>query len=212
MAHVFVSGGTGFLGSRLIGRLLQRGHAVSALARPGSESRLPKGVGLVTGDPLREETFASFIPPAHTFVHLVGAAKPTPWKGAAFRAIDQVSLEQSLLAAKAFGVKHFVYVSVAHPAPLMKAYIEVRMECERRIRESGIEASILRPWYILGPGRNWPLLLQPLYALGSLLDRNAAERLGLVTLDQMLAALLFAVEHPGPRILDVPAIRRFGSE
>ncbi len=212
MAHVFVSGGTGFLGSRLIGCLLERGHTVSALARPGSESKLPKGVGLVTGDPLREETFAPFIPPAHTFVHLVGASKPTPWKGAAFRAIDQVSLEQSLLAAKAFGVKHFVYVSVAHPAPVMKAYIEVRMECERRIRESGIEASILRPWYILGPGRNWPILLRPLYALGSLLDREAAARLGLVTMNQMLAALVWAVEHPGARILDVPAIRRFGPE
>ena len=211
MAHVFVSGGTGFLGSGLIARLLERGHAVSALARPGSEDKLPKGCGVVIGDPLRHETFDSYVPPAHTFVHLVGIAKPAPWKGALFRAVDQVSLEQSLVAAKSFGVRHFVYVSVAHPAPVMQAYVEVRMECERRIRESGIEASILRPWYILGPGRNWPRLLRPLYWLFGRINPEAAERLGLVTLDQMLSALVWAIEHPAPRILNVPAIRKMGS-
>ena len=116
-----------------------------------------------------------------------------------------------MAAAKSFGVKHFVYVSVAHPAPVMKAYIEVRTECERQIRESGIEASILRPWYILGPGRNWPLLLKPLYWLFGLVNAQGAERLGLVTLDQMLGALVWAIEHPSPRILDVPAIRKMGS-
>ncbi|MBL8174795.1 MAG: NAD(P)H-binding protein, partial [Bryobacterales bacterium] len=137
MAHVFVSGGTGFLGARIIARLLERGHTVAAVARPGSEHKLPRGTGVVTGDPLHEETFASYMPPADTFIHLVGITKPAPWKGAAFRAVDQVSLEQSLIAAKAFGIKHFVYVSVAHPAPVMRAYIEVRKECERQIRLSG---------------------------------------------------------------------------
>lgn len=208
---MFVSGGTGFLGSRLIARLLERGHTVSALARAGSEDRLPKGTGVVIGDPLRHETFDSYVPPAHTFVHLVGISKPAPWKGAEFRAIDQVSLEQSLIAAKSFGIKHFVYVSVAHPAPVMQAYIDVRMECERQIQKAGIEASILRPWYILGPGRNWPQILKPLYWLFGQINPEGAKRLGLVTLDQMLGALVWAIEHPAPRILDVPAIRKMGS-
>lgn len=195
----------------MIARLLERGHTVSALARQGSEHKLPKGTGVVIGDPLHCETFDSYVPPAHTFVHLVGITKPAPWKGAQFRAIDQVSLEQSLAAAKSFGVKHFVYVSVAHPAPVMRAYIDVRMECERQIRDSGIEASILRPWYILGPGRNWPLLLKPVYWLFGQINAKTAERLGLVTLDDMLGALVWSIEHPGPRILDVPAIRKMAS-
>lgn len=211
MAHIFISGGTGFLGSRLIAALLHRGHSVAALARPGSETKLPKGTGIVSGDPLRADSFSSFVPPAHTYVHLVGISKPAPWKGNEFRAVDQASLQQSLNAAKSFGIKHFVYVSVAHPAPVMKAYIDVRIECERLIRESGIEASILRPWYILGPGRNWPVLLKPVYALFGLWNKEAVERLGLVTLEQMVAALVWAIENPGPRILDVPAIRRIGT-
>ena len=41
-------------------------------------------------------------------------------------------------------------------------------------------------------------------------DREAARRLGLVSLEQMLAALVAAVENPAGamRIVEVPAIRR----
>ena len=72
--------------------------------------------------------------------------------------------------------------------------------------------SILRPWYVLGPGRRWPVLLKPLYALLGLLPqtRASATRLGLVTNEQMNAALVNAVEAPanGVRIVEVPQIRQ----
>jgi hypothetical protein len=72
---------------------------------------------------------------------------------------------------------------------------------------------VLRPWYVLGPGHWWPVVLLPLYALAALLpaSRAGAKRLGLVTLTQMVRALVAAVERPpntGMTILDVPAIRR----
>lgn len=41
---VFVAGGTGYIGSRLLPLLLSRGHRVRALARPGSERKLPAGL------------------------------------------------------------------------------------------------------------------------------------------------------------------------
>ena len=49
--------------------------------------------------------------------------------------------------------------------PMMKAYIQVRSECEAMIRESGMNATILRPWYVLGPGHRWPYLLLPVYKI-----------------------------------------------
>ena len=80
------------------------------------------------------------------------------------------------------------------------------------IRDSGLPATILRPWYVLGPGHRWPALLAPLYALARAFPptRDGARRLGLVTLDQMLAALVAAVEAPadGWRTVDVPHIQR----
>jgi uncharacterized protein YbjT (DUF2867 family) len=101
-------------------------------------------------------------------------------------------------AAVEANIEHFVYVSVAQPAPVMEAYIEVRAEGERLIRESGLRATILRPWYVLGPGHRWPYLLIPMYwALERLPStRETARRLGLVTIEQMVQALVSAVEMP----------------
>ena len=66
---------------------------------------------------------------------------------------------------------------------------------------------------MLGPGHRWPLLLVPVYAVLRRIPatRETAERLGLVTREAMIAALVRAVETPpmgGVRILEVPDIRR----
>jgi uncharacterized protein YbjT (DUF2867 family) len=114
--------------------------------------------------------------------------------------------------ASASRIKHFVFVSVAHPAPAMKAYIAVREECEQHIRESGLNATILRPWYVLGPGHRWPYVLLPMYWLMERIPskRESALRLGLVTLEQMLNTLVAAVENPaeGIKVLSVTDIRQ----
>ncbi len=209
--EVFLTGGTGFMGSRLAAELLRRGHRVRALARPGSESRLPAGCEVVNGDALRAETYAAQVAPADTFVHLIGVAHPNPRKAAEFREIDLKSCQEAMRAATDAGVRHFVYLSVARPAPLMQEYQVVRAEGERLIRESGMKATFVRPWYVLGPGRRWPLVLVPLYALARLVPatREGAERLGLVTVEQMTQTLAWAVENPPEevRILEPPQIR-----
>jgi uncharacterized protein YbjT (DUF2867 family) len=116
-------------------------------------------------------------------------------------------------AAVRAGVVHFVYLSVAQPAPaIMKAYAAARAEGEKIVRASGMKATFLRPWYVLGPGHRWPHLLVPAYFVFERLPgtRDAARRIGLVTLPQMVAALVRAVESPpdGVRIVEVPDIRR----
>jgi uncharacterized protein YbjT (DUF2867 family) len=208
---VFVTGATGYLGRPLVTQLLARGHTVRALVRRGSERRAPAGAIQVPGDALRPETFADEVAPADTLVHLVGTPRPSPAKAAEFRAVDLPSVHAAVEAALHAGVRHFVYVSVAHPAPVMRDYIAVRQEGERLIRESGIPATILRPWYVLGPGHRWPYALLPLYALFSRLPstREGARRLGLVTQEQMLRALLRAIEKPaaGTHVIEVPEIR-----
>jgi uncharacterized protein YbjT (DUF2867 family) len=208
---VFVTGGTGYVGRPLITQLLARGHEVRALVRPGSEKKLPPGCHAIPGDALDGKSYALKIAPADTFVQLVGVSHPSPTKAAEFRNIDLASGQSAVDAAKSAGVRHFVYISVAHPAPMMKAYIEVRTQCEAMIRQSGMDATILRPWYVLGPGHRWPYFLIPIYKLMELLPatRAGATRLGLVTLEQMVQSLVHAIETPaqGVRIVEVPEIR-----
>jgi uncharacterized protein YbjT (DUF2867 family) len=211
MADIFVTGGTGYVGRRLITELLARGHAVRALVRPGSDGKLPRGAQPVTGDALDHATFAGEVRPGETFVQLVGTPHPNPRKAAEFERVDYVSARESVIAAREASVAHFVYVSVAQPAPAMHAYVAVRARCEALVRESGLDATFVRPWYVLGPGHRWPYLLVPMYFIAERLPsiRDTARRLGLVTLDDMVAALVQAVEAPprGIRIVEVPEIR-----
>jgi len=199
------------MGLKLIPRLLERGHEVRALVRPGSERKLPSGCVPVLGNALDGNSYAGKISPADTFVQLVGVAHPSPAKAEEFRKVDLVSGLGAVTAAKSAGIRHFVYLSVAHPAPMMKEYIAVRAECEAAIEAAGLNATVLRPWYVLGPGHWWPYLLVPIYKLAELMPqtREGALRLGLVTLDQMVTALLAAVENPahGIRVVSVPQIR-----
>jgi len=211
MHKVFITGGTGYIGRPLISAFLARGHTLHALVRPGSEGKLPSGAVAVFGNALDADSFASAVPPTDTFVHLVGTPQPNPTKAQQFRDVNLVSIGASVTAAVKASVRHMIYVSVAQPAPIMRAYVAVRKEGEALIRASNLNSTVLRPWYVLGPGHRWPYLLLPLYAVLERFPatRDGALRLGLVTLSQMVAALVRAVESPaeGVRVVEVPEIR-----
>ncbi|GMV49106.1 MAG: hypothetical protein NBKEAIPA_00141 [Nitrospirae bacterium] len=212
--QVFVTGATGYLGARLIPLLLERGHRLTALARQESIGKVPHGCDIVIGNPLDAGSFTDSLRGADTLVQLVGVPKPAPWKGPQFRAVDGPAALAAVQAARTVGLPHVLYVSVAHPAPIMRDYIAVRRACEAAIEEAGLVATIMRPWYILGPGHWWPLVLQPWYRLLERIPntRMAATRLGLVTMREMLTAMVWAIEQPPDRwrVMDVSEIRRRG--
>ena len=211
MTSICITGGTGYIGSRLIPLLLQRGHQLTVVVRPGSEKRIAGNVSLVAADPLTENSYTDSIRGCDTFIHLIGVPHPSPAKAAQFRAIDLPSIRVAVKAARDAGISHFIYLSVAHPAPMMEEFIAVRAEGEALLRASGMNASFVRPWYVLGPGHWWPYAILPFYKIAELLPptREGAKRLGLVTITQMLGALVWSVDNPatGVRILDVPKIR-----
>jgi len=213
---LLVTGGTGYVGRHFIPALLGRGHRVRALAREASLARVPAGAQAVVGDALDADSVAAALRPDDTVVHLVGTPHPSPAKAKQFEEIDLASIRATVNAARRVGIGHLVYVSVAQPAPVMRAYLWVRGLGETMIKEAGLTATVLRPWYVLGPGHRWPMILLPFYKIAECFPstRDSAERLGLVTIDQMASALVHAVENPPDggkiRIFDVPAIRRAG--
>ena len=216
MRHsIFVTGSTGYMGQRLIPALADRGHRVKALVRQGSESKLPAGAIGCIGDALRLDSYSNELTGVDTFVHLIGVPRPSPAKAKQFREVDLVSIEVAVRGARDNKIRHFVYLSVAQPAPVMKAFLEVRARGEEMVRVSGIPATFLRPWYVLGPGHWWPYAILPAYWILERLPgtKEPSRRLGLITIRQMIDALVWAVENPPSdvQILDVPKIREISA-
>jgi uncharacterized protein YbjT (DUF2867 family) len=212
LRDIVVTGGTGYIGSRLVQTLVQRGQRPRVVTRAESVPRVPKGAIPLVGNALDADSIAGVLRPDTTLVHLVGTPHPSPAKAAEFLNVDLASICASVAAAQRVGIAHLVYLSVAQPAPTMHAYVASRAEGERAIAHAGLRASVLRPWYVLGPGHRWPLALLPFYALAERVPawRDSALRLGLVRLEQMVTALVCAIESPparGMNIIGVPAIR-----
>lgn len=203
------------MGKHLIPALHANGHEVVALAREQSRGKLPWTCTPVIGDALDGDSYRRLAEGADTFVQLVGVSHPSPAKAAQFRQVDLKAGLEAIRVACELNVPHFIYISVAQPAPVMQSYVAVRAECEQAIVASGLSATVLRPWYVLGPGHLWPYCLVPFYKLAELVPqtRESALRLGLLTIQEMVRALVRAVDEPsgGLRVLNVPEIRSFGS-
>ncbi|MBX7154044.1 MAG: NAD(P)H-binding protein [Bacteriodetes bacterium] len=213
MAKIFVTGGSGYIGTRIIAKLLERGHAVTALVRNGSQAKLPQQCTPCIADVLDASTYTTAMSGHDVLVHLVGVAHPSPAKEKEFRTIDLASVEQAIPVAKNCNVPYAVYLSVAQPAPIMKPYWQARARAEEIIRTHITRRTFIRPWYVLGPGHWWPVILKPIYAFWKLIPstRETALRLDLVTINQILLTLIHAIENPPEheRIIEAQEIKQY---
>ena len=144
---------------------------------------------------------------------MLGVSHPSPSKKHLFYKIDFASVSASVAAATRARCEHFVYISVAQtPTTVMHDYQVCRAACERIIRESTLKASIIRPWYVIGPGHYWPVLFLPLFKLLENIPKTSvkAKGLQLVYLKQMLKTLIHAVEHAPEqvRFFEIEEIRK----
>ena len=213
MKVVFITGSTGYIGRRLIKALLVKGVPVIALVRNGSDNKVPVGCKVVIGDPFDAKTFEQHIPKNAIFVQLLGVPHPSPSKARQFKQIDLRSVRTSADAAANAGVSHFIYVSVSMvPSKIMEAYQHVRKEGEEYCLTKDLNCTFVRPWYVLGPGHWWPVLLLPFYGLAYLVPswKQKAKGMRLVTISQMINTLVKAVEAvPGKkRIIDISEIKQ----
>ena len=213
MQNIFITGGTGYLGTRLIKALQNEEYNILALVRKGSENKLPQGCEWIEGNALAASSYQDKILPSSIFVHLVGVAHPSPSKKEQFKTIDLVSIQEAIKAAVHANVIHFIYLSVSmYPTKIMKDFQQVRAEGEQLLSASNLITSFMRPWYVLGPGHWWPVLLKPFFFMAKLAGKKeAAENLDTVTLQQMIRTLVYAVKNlPETNVVyDVKRIKTF---
>jgi nucleoside-diphosphate-sugar epimerase len=183
MQNIFITGGTGYMGTRLIKALQNQEYAIRALVRKGSENKLPQGCEMITGNALDASSYQIKLNPHQHLCILLAWHIRLLQKKEQFKKIDLVSIHEAVKAAMYANVSHFIYLSVSqYPTKIMKDFQEVRAEGERLLLQTGLKTSFIRPWYVLGPGHWWPVLLKPFLFIAKYAGkREAVENLDTVT-------------------------------
>jgi len=149
---VAVTGGTGFVGRRVVATLLDRGHQVRALVRDASASKLDSRATAVPGSLGDSAALDALVRGADAVVHLVGIIMEKPRLGQTFDAIHHRSTVALLDAARKAGVKRWVQMSALGVRPdALSDYHRTKWLGEQAVRASGVPWTILRPSLIHGP-------------------------------------------------------------
>jgi uncharacterized protein YbjT (DUF2867 family) len=149
---VLVTGATGYIGGRLVPRLLQTGARVRCLARDASrlQGRPWRGdVELVVGDVLRPDTLSDAmrgVAVAYYLVHSLGAGSDFPER-------DVTAARHFGTAAKNAAVERIIYLGgLGDPGKALSAHLRSRHETGEALRESGVPVTEFRAGVIVGSG------------------------------------------------------------
>ena len=150
-SRVLVTGGTGYIGGRLIPLLEQRGHRVRCLARRPEflKSRVGPETEVVAGDVLQIETLDSAFAGTETafyLVHSMGAGKD-------FEDEDRIAAGNFADAAKRNGVRRIVYLGgLGDAQQTLSKHLRSRQEVGAVLRESGAQVIEFRASIVIGSG------------------------------------------------------------
>lgn len=150
---VLVTGGTGFLGRRVVHELLERGHQVRLLVHtPGSERMFShREVEVQYGSVRDPVALSSAFYDVEAVVHLVGVIRPR--RRDSFEDVHREGTANVLAAAKEAGAGHFLHVSVIGAAnDRSYPYLYTKWQGEQEVLNGGIPYTIFRPSMLFGEG------------------------------------------------------------
>lgn len=150
---VFLTGATGYLGEKLLSRLVESGRKVRCLVLPGDPAD-PRGrhsCDVVRGDLSDPKGLGSLMEGVDTVIH--GAALMPPNDAEKIRKVNVGGTAALLEAAKAKGIRRFIYLSaVSAVYPVKNAYGRSKAEAEALVEASGLDFTILRLTMLYGEG------------------------------------------------------------
>ena len=195
-----VTGGTGFVGRRLIQLAVERGHEVRALARRPQEPR--DGVEWIEGSLENREALEGLVTGSDAVIHVAGVINAPDAAG--FEAGNVTGTLAMLAAATAAGTRRFVHVSsLAAREPKLSQYGASKARSEDLVQGSGLDWVIVRPPAVYGPGDKETLELFKMAKAGLILLPPSG-RLSLIHVDDLARLLLLLAEnrHPKKEVLE----------
>jgi nucleoside-diphosphate-sugar epimerase len=181
-----ITGGTGFVGSRLIDTAVADGHQVRALTRRPMELRAD--VDWVAGALDQPKALDELVAGSDAVIHVAGVL--TGRTAADFDRANVDGTQAMLEAAKAAGVRRFVHVSsLAAREPQLSLYGASKAKSEALVAASGLSYATVRPPAVYGPGDRETLELFRMAKLGVVLLPPKG-RLSLIHVDDLVRLLL----------------------
>ncbi len=149
---ILVTGGTGFVGPKVVHALRAQEREVRCLVRkPGRAGTLKAwGCEVVQGDVTDAESLRQAAEGCEAVVHLVAIIAGSR---ADFDRVMTGGTQNAVAAAKAAGVRRFVLMSalgVSEQTRTLVPYYEAKWAMEEAVRDSGIEHVVFRPSFVFG--------------------------------------------------------------
>ena len=195
--RIAVTGGTGFVGSRLLAALGNEGHEVRALARrPMDDS---PGQTWIAGSLEEPQALERLAEGADALIHVAGVINADE---AGFEAGNVQGTAAVVKAAKSRGVRRMVHVSsLSAREPQLSRYGASKARSETLVRDSGLDIAIVRPPAVYGPGDRETLDLFRMARRGVILLPPEG-RLSLIHADDLARLLiaLAAAKTPPPLV------------
>jgi nucleoside-diphosphate-sugar epimerase len=194
-----ITGGTGFVGSRLLDAAVAEGHDVRALARRPMPSRV--NVTWVRGALDDPAALDALVAGADAVIHVAGVLSGRD--AADFERANVEGTRAVLAAARAAEVRRFVHVSsLAAREPNLSLYGASKARSEELVAASGLSFVIVRPPAVYGPGDKETLDLFRMAKLGAVLLPPKG-RLSLIHADDLVRLLLALAQAGAPDGLTV---------
>jgi len=149
---ILVTGGTGFVGPKIVRKLRADGHDVRCLVRDPSRAGGVEGLGaeLVEGDVTDRSSLDAAAAGCDVVIHLVAIIAG---RREEFEGVMEQGTRNLVDAAKAAGVRRFILMSALGTSDETRdlvPYYHAKWEMERTVRESGLEYVIFRPSFVFG--------------------------------------------------------------
>ncbi len=151
MAHVLLSGATGYVGGRLLPRLLEEGHSVRAMSRHPQSLTLGSEVEVVLGDPVSDDGMAEALAGIEVAYYLIHSMGRGSGAVSEFAARDRRAAGNFAAAATAAGVRRVVYLGgLGGEDPHSSEHLRSRHEVASILRARGPELVYLRAAMVIG--------------------------------------------------------------
>jgi NADH dehydrogenase len=149
---VLVTGGTGFVGPKVVHALRTQGRDVRALVRTPQRGAQLAGLGaeLATGDVTDPASLRAALDGCTHVVHLVAIIRGRP---ADFDRVMTQGTRNLVVAAKDAGVERFVLMSALGTSGTTKdvvPYFAAKWAMEQEVAGSGLEYTTFRPSFVFG--------------------------------------------------------------